>query len=120
MEPQHSHHTPQPELAHDLHSGTSGHPDDHAGQHNPSATRLAVSATVHCLTGCAIGEILGLVLGTWWGWSNAATIVLAIALAFFFGYTLSVAPLLRGALSFRKALGIALAADTISIATMEI
>lgn len=85
-----------------------------------SATRVAVSATLHCLTGCAIGEVAGLVLGTWWGWSNGATIALAVALAFFFGYALSVAPLLRGGLSLRQAVRIALAADTLSIVTMEI
>ncbi|HEX5016402.1 MAG TPA: DUF4396 domain-containing protein [Actinomycetes bacterium] len=86
----------------------------------PSPLRLAVSATLHCLAGCAIGEVLGLVLGTWWGWSDLWTIVLAIVLAFFFGYLFSMAPLLRGGLSLRSAIGIALAADTISIATMEI
>ena len=57
-----------------------------------SLTRQAVSATLHCLTGCAIGEVLGMVLGTWWGWSNGATIALAIVLAFLFGYSLTVGP----------------------------
>jgi hypothetical protein len=83
-------------------------------------TRSAVSATLHCLTGCAIGEVLGLVLATWWGWSNAPSIVLAIVLAFAFGYSLTIAPVLRSGLSLRQAVGVALAADTVSILTMEI
>jgi hypothetical protein len=85
-----------------------------------SLTRLAVSATVHCLTGCAIGEVLGLVLATWWGWSNGPSIALAVALAFFFGYSLTIAPVLRSGLPLRRAVGVALAADTLSILTMEI
>jgi Domain of unknown function (DUF4396) len=83
-------------------------------------TRSAVSATLHCLTGCAIGEVLGLVLATWWGWSNSPSIVLAIILAFAFGYSLTIAPVLRSGLSLRQAVGVALAADTVSILTMEI
>ncbi len=86
----------------------------------PALTRAAVSATLHCLTGCAIGEVLGLVLATWWGWSNAPAIVLAIALAFGFGYSLTITPVLRSGVSPRQAVGIALAADTVSIATMEV
>jgi uncharacterized protein DUF4396 len=86
----------------------------------PTLTRQAVSATLHCLTGCAIGEILGLVLATWWGWGNGPSIALAIVLAFFFGYSLTMAPVLRAGLSLRQAVGIALAADTLSILTMEI
>lgn len=87
---------------------------------HPSLTRLAVSATLHCLTGCAIGEIVGLVLATWWGWSNTPSIVLAVALAFLFGYSLTVAPMLRAGLPLRRAIGVALAADTVSILTMEL
>ena len=83
-------------------------------------TQQAISATVHCLTGCAIGEVLGMVLATWWGWGNAASIALAIVLAFFFGYSLTIAPVLRTGLSLRAALGVALAADTLSITVMEI
>jgi len=83
-------------------------------------TRLAVSATLHCLTGCAIGEILGLVLATWWGWSNAPSIALAVGLAFLFGYSLTIAPMLRAGLSLRRAIAVALAADTLSILVMEI
>jgi predicted Abi (CAAX) family protease len=100
-----------------------GMPDHHVSgdvAHAQSSTRLAVVATLHCLTGCAIGEILGLVRGTWWGWSNGSTIVLAFALAFVFGYAFSMLPLVRGGLTLRGALGVALAADTISILTMEI
>jgi hypothetical protein len=83
-------------------------------------TRLAVSATIHCLTGCAVGEVLGLVLATWWGWGNGPSIVLAVVLAFFFGYSLTIAPVLRSGLPLRTALKVALAADTLSILTMEI
>ncbi len=78
--------------------------------------RLAVRATNHCLTGCGIGEVLGLVLATWWGWGDAASIVLA----FFFGYSLTLWPLLRAGTALGAAVGIALAADTLSIATMEL
>ncbi len=85
-----------------------------------SLTRTAISATLHCLTGCAIGEVLGLVLAAWWGLADVPSVVLAIALAFFFGYALSVAPLLRGGLPMRRAVRVALAADTLSIVTMEI
>jgi Domain of unknown function (DUF4396) len=85
-----------------------------------SVNGLAVRATNHCLTGCGIGEVLGLVLATWWGWGNAASIVLAIVLAFFFGYSLTLVPLLRAGTPLRAAFGTALAADTLSIATMEI
>jgi hypothetical protein len=83
-------------------------------------TRMAVTATLHCLTGCAIGEILGMVLATWWGWSDVPSIVLSIALAFFFGYGLTMLPLLRSGLVVAAAVPIALAADTVSITVMEI
>lgn len=85
-----------------------------------SLTKLAVSATLHCLTGCAIGEVLGMVIGTALGWSNFATIVLAVVLAFFFGYALTIRPVLRSGLPLKAAIGVALAADTVSIAVMEI
>ena len=88
--------------------------------HATSLNRLAFSATLHCLTGCAIGEVLGLVIGTALGWSNLPTIALAVVLAFFFGYAFTAVPLLRSGLAFRAAAGIAFAADTISIAVMEI
>ena len=85
-----------------------------------SVNRLAAQATNHCLTGCGIGELLGLALATWWGWGNAASIVLAVVLAFFFGYLLTLVPLLRAGTAIGAALGIALVADTLSITTMEI
>ncbi len=83
-------------------------------------TRQAVAATRHCLTGCAIGEVLGMVLTTALGLSNASSVIISTALAFVFGYSLTIAPLLRTGLSFRRALGLALASDTVSIATMEL
>ncbi len=83
-------------------------------------TRLAVSATLHCLTGCAIGEVLGMVIGTALGWSNGPTLVLAIGLAFVFGYSFTVGPVVRSGLPLRAAIPVALAADTVSITVMEI
>ncbi len=92
----------------------------HAHSSEPSLNRLAASATTHCLTGCAIGEVLGVVIGTALGWGNLETIALAIVLAFFFGYALTSVPLLRSGLALAAVLPIALAADTFSIAVMEI
>ncbi|MCW3008069.1 MAG: hypothetical protein JWP17_2695 [Solirubrobacterales bacterium] len=86
----------------------------------PTLTRTAISATLHCLTGCALGEILGLVLATAFGWPNGPSIAISIALAFVFGYLLTTLPLLRAGLSLRAALALALASDTLSITTMEI
>ena len=83
-------------------------------------TRVAVSATLHCLTGCAIGEILGMIIGTALGLGNWPTVVLSIALAFAFGYGLTSLPLLRAGLAFSAVVPIALASDTLSITTMEI
>ena len=97
---------------------------DHA--HHPhthdqgSLNRVALSATAHCLTGCAIGEVLGVMIGTALGWGNFETIVLAIALAFLFGYSLTMLPLLRAGLAFAAAVPLALASDTLSIAVMEL
>lgn len=85
----------------------------------PSLNRTAWSATLHCLTGCAIGEVLGMVIGTALGWGNAATIALAVVLAFFFGYALTLLPLLR-AVGLGTAMKLALASDTASITIMEI
>jgi hypothetical protein len=79
-----------------------------------------VSATLHCLTGCAIGEVLGMVLATWWKWGNMPSVALAVVLAFVFGYSLTMIPVLRSGVALRRAVGIAFAADTISIATMEV
>ncbi|MFD7658043.1 DUF4396 domain-containing protein [Actinosynnema sp. NPDC059797] len=81
---------------------------------------MAASATLHCLTGCAIGEVLGMVIGTALGWGNLATVVLAVGLAFVFGYMLTMRGILKAGVGFRRALKVALAADTISIAVMEI
>jgi len=80
----------------------------------------AAQATAHCLTGCAIGEVLGMVIGTALGLHNAATVVLAVALAFVFGYALTMRGVLRAGVGFRQALRVALAADTVSIIVMEI
>ena len=85
-----------------------------------SVRQLALSATLHCLTGCAIGEVLGMVIGTGLGWSDAATIVLSVALAFLFGYSLTLRPLLASGIAFAAAARLALAADTLSITVMEI
>ena len=87
---------------------------------NTSTNQLALSATIHCLTGCAIGEVLGVMIGTALGWGNLETILLAIALAFVFGYSLTMLPLLRAGLAFAAAVPLALASDTLSIAVMEL
>jgi len=92
----------------------------HTEHDSVPAKRLAVRATVHCLSGCAIGEILGMVLGTALGWSNWLTVVVSVALAFVFGYSLTLLPLRRAGLAWTKALGLALGADTLSITLMEI
>lgn len=81
---------------------------------------LAISATIHCLTGCAIGEVFGMVMGVAFGWSNAATVALSVVLAFLFGYSMTLSPLLAGGMTFRMAAGLALASDTLSITVMEI
>ena len=90
------------------------------GMKEASLNRVAFSATAHCLTGCAIGEVLGVAIGTALGWGNLATIVLAVGLAFLFGYSLTMVPLLRAGLAFATAVPLALASDTLSIAVMEI
>ena len=103
----HAHH----HINHDHHDATAP---------APSLNRVAFSATVHCLTGCAIGEVLGMVIGTALGWGNGATIALAIALAFLFGYALTMLPLLRSGIAFGTAVSLAFASDTASITIMEI
>ena len=85
-----------------------------------SMRQLAFSATVHCLTGCAIGEVLGMVIGTGLGWDDLPTIALSVTLAFVFGYSLTLRPLLASGLAFAAAARLALAADTLSITVMEI
>ncbi|GAA4048191.1 DUF4396 domain-containing protein [Streptomyces shaanxiensis] len=81
---------------------------------------MAVRATLHCLTGCAIGEVLGMVIGTALGWSTVPTLILAITLAFFFGYALTLWGVVKAGVGLRAALKVALAADTLSIAVMEL
>ncbi len=90
------------------------------GHGEQSLNALAFSATVHCLTGCAIGETLGMVIGTALGFSDLGTIALAVALAFLFGYTLTTLPLLRSGMALTAVAPIAFASDTISITIMEI
>lgn len=85
----------------------------------PGLNRAAFAATTHCLTGCAIGEVVGMALATAAGWGNLSSIVVSVVLAFFFGYALAVWPVLRAGLSLRQATGVAVAAETVSIAIME-
>lgn len=92
----------------------------HQPRERSNLWRNAVQATLHCLTGCAIGEILGMVIATALGWGNVASVALSVALAFLFGYGLTIRPVLRAGVGVRRAAGVALAADTVSIATMEI
>jgi hypothetical protein len=94
------------------------HPEQHV--HAAGLNRLAATATNHCLTGCVLGEVVGMVIATALGWGDFASIALAVALAFLFGYTLTSLPLFRAGLSFRQIVPIALAADTVSIAIMEL
>jgi uncharacterized protein DUF4396 len=95
-------------------------PQQHNASPPVSLWQSAVQATLHCLTGCAIGEVLGMVLATAFGFGNAASIAVSIVLAFFFGYALTIRPVLRAGLGFRRAAGVAFASDTVSITTMEI
>lgn len=92
---------------------------DHSQQHG-GMNDMAVSATLHCLTGCAIGEVLGLVIGTAFGLTNGVTIMLAVALAFVFGFSISTLPLVKRGIAFAAAISVVAAADTLSIATMEL
>ncbi|MFD7531401.1 MULTISPECIES: DUF4396 domain-containing protein [unclassified Streptomyces] len=111
---------------HDRHTDHADHTDHsahtaHAAPHPGGASwSMAARATLHCLTGCAIGEILGMVIGTALGWGNMETMVLAIVLAFFFGYSLTLRSVLKAGVDFRTALKVAFAADTLSIAVMEL
>jgi hypothetical protein len=105
-------------MAEDTHAGHVHHA--HGTHEGQSLNRVAFAATWHCLTGCAIGEVLGVMIGTALGWSNLPTILLAIVLAFFFGYSLTMLPLLRAGLAFGAAVPLALASDTLSITVMEI
>lgn len=93
---------------------------EHEHHNSSSLNKLAASATTHCMTGCAIGEVLGLVIANAAGWGNASSIAIAIILAFLFGYSLTMMPLLKSGLPFQKASKLALASDTASITTMKI
>jgi hypothetical protein len=86
----------------------------------PTLNGLAFSATTHCLTGCAIGEVLGLVIATMLGWHDLPSVLLAILLAFVFGYALTIRPLIASGIALRQAGRLAIASDTLSIATMEV
>ncbi len=95
---------------------------DHSAQatHSRAGWAVAASATLHCLTGCAIGEVLGMVIGTALGWGNLATVALAVALAFVFGYAFTLRAVLAAGVGFAAAVKVALIADTLSITVMEI
>lgn len=101
------------------HHRAPGHAAHHGG-HRGDLNRIALVATLHCLTGCAIGEIAGMAIGSGLGWSNGQTVVLAVMLAFVTGFFMTAIPFLRGGYSVGAALRIALAADTASIAVMEV
>jgi len=106
-------------MNHDLHAQHQ-HGHDSRAAALPNLNVTAFWATLHCLSGCAVGEVLGMVIGTGLGLSNGATIALAVALAFVFGYAFTMAPLLRTGIALRQAAKLALAADTASIAIMEV
>ena len=105
---------------HSQHAATHQAAHEHGHASVTATWGVAASATLHCLTGCAIGEVLGMVLATWWGWSTWPSVALAVALAFFFGYLLTMQSVLRSGLAFAAAVRVALAADTVSILVMEI
>ncbi|MDX5393986.1 MAG: DUF4396 domain-containing protein [Caulobacteraceae bacterium] len=114
---------------HDPHAHQHSHPAPkqagaaaaaEANAKGQSLNRVAFTATLHCLTGCAIGEVLGMALGAAFHWPNLQTIIVAVVLAFFFGYALTMLPLIKAGLAFGQVLKLALAADTISITIMEI
>ncbi|WP_189190416.1 DUF4396 domain-containing protein [Streptomyces albiflavescens] len=112
---------------HDTHTHTQAHTpthhEAHAHTHDTGGRvtwSMAAQATLHCLTGCAIGEVLGMVIGTALGWGNVPTMILAIALAFVFGYSFTLRGVLKAGVDFRTAFRVALAADTLSIAVMEL
>ncbi len=108
----HDHHD---HLGHDHH-----HRHHEQGHHASSLNHTAFMATVHCLTGCSIGEVLGMVIGTALGWTNWPTVGLAVLLAFFFGYVMTLWPLRRVGMAWGMALSLAFASDTLSMTTMEL
>lgn len=109
-------------MEHAHHAQEHGHGHDRQGheQHGRASWAMAARATLHCLTGCAIGEVLGMVIGTALGWGNMPTMVLAIVLAFLFGYAFTLRGILAAGVDLRTAVRVALAADTLSIAVMEL
>jgi hypothetical protein len=111
----HKNHETHPATSHESH-----HHEAHTAHENSNLNSMAASATLHCLVGCAIGEVTGLVIGTVLGWGALETIALSVLLAFVFGFTLSTLPLTKAGLGFIAALSIVFAADTLSIATMEL
>jgi hypothetical protein len=102
------------------HEPPAAHGHSHPAAGSPVPWSQAATATLHCLTGCAIGEVLGMIIGTAANLHNAATVILSIVLAFLFGYSLTMRPVLSAGLTFRRAFAVALAADTVSIAVMEL
>ncbi|WMX47488.1 DUF4396 domain-containing protein [Streptomyces roseicoloratus] len=105
---------------HETHEGHQHHQHQHQHGHGKVSWSTAAQATLHCLTGCAIGEVLGMIIGTALGWGNVPTMALAIVLAFFFGYALTLRGILKAGVDFGTAFKVALAADTLSITVMEI
>ncbi|MFI9149126.1 DUF4396 domain-containing protein [Streptomyces sp. NPDC053367] len=116
---------------HEGHAAHEGHHEGHHAGHTAhqghahhtgggASWAMAAQATLHCLTGCAIGEVLGMIIGTALGWGNMPTMILAIVLAFFFGYSLTLRGVLKAGLDLKAAIRVALAADTLSIAVMEL
>ncbi|MFD5422944.1 DUF4396 domain-containing protein [Streptomyces sp. NPDC127069] len=117
---EHEHHGHEQHQHHEQHADDSDHGHAHAHGVGPVGWGMAARATLHCLTGCAIGEVLGMIVGTALGWGNLPTMILAIVLAFFFGYALTLRGILAAGVDFRSAVRVALAADTLSIAVMEL
>jgi hypothetical protein len=110
----------QQERRHGDHGRHNHHDPHHGVRDTASLNHTALMATMHCLTGCSIGEVLGMVIGTALGWTNLLTVALAVMLAFFFGYSMTLWPLRRAGMTWGLALGLAFASDTMSITTMEI
>ncbi|MFE0901874.1 DUF4396 domain-containing protein [Streptomyces rochei] len=125
---EHHHHTHQEHHGHgqahhghgQAHQGHQGHQGHQQREQHGATWATAVRATLHCLTGCAIGEILGMVIGTALMWGNVPTMALAIGLAFVFGYSFTLFAVVRAGVSLKAAVKVALAADTVSIAVMEL
>jgi hypothetical protein len=116
----HEHHQHHEHGGHAGHEHGAGHHHGDSHGHGVVSWAMAAKATLHCLTGCAIGEVLGMIIGTALGWGNVPTMALAIVLAFFFGYALTLWAVMRAGVSLKAAIGVALAADTLSITVMEV